>query len=62
MGKQPLMFCVQANKLLLVDLNLLGLFSQSQYRYFPDGVWVRKANGTEAKFYNSRRIDFDLYT
>ena len=29
--------------------------------YFPDGVWVRKANIPDAAFYSSKRIDFDLY-
>ncbi|KAI8492547.1 CD2 antigen cytoplasmic tail-binding protein 2 [Branchiostoma belcheri] len=28
--------------------------------YFPDGVFVRKSGQTE--FYNSKRIDFELYT
>ena len=30
--------------------------------YFPDGVWVRKANVPDAAFYSSKRIDFDLYS
>lgn len=30
--------------------------------YFPDGVWVRKANVPDASFYSSKRIDFDLYS
>ena len=31
--------------------------------YFPDNVFVRKTSaGPDAKFYSSRRIDFDLYT
>jgi CD2 antigen cytoplasmic tail-binding protein 2 len=30
--------------------------------YFPDGVWVRKANVPGASFYSSKRIDFDLYS
>lgn len=29
--------------------------------YFPDGVLVRKV-GAEGQFYNSKRIDFELYT
>ncbi|XP_064460389.1 CD2 antigen cytoplasmic tail-binding protein 2 homolog isoform X2 [Ornithodoros turicata] len=29
--------------------------------YFESGVWVRKAHETDAPFYSSRRIDFDLY-
>ena len=31
-------------------------------RYFQDGVFVRKSNQKDAQFYNSKRIDFDLYT
>ena len=30
--------------------------------FFPDGVWVRKANVPDASFYLSKRIDFDLYS
>ena len=30
--------------------------------FFPDGVWVRKANVADAAFYSSKRIDFDLYS
>jgi hypothetical protein len=30
--------------------------------YFPDGVWVRKTSQSDAPFYSSKRIDFDLYT
>ncbi|XP_013781613.1 CD2 antigen cytoplasmic tail-binding protein 2 homolog [Limulus polyphemus] len=29
--------------------------------YFDDGVWVRRAGEVEAPFYDSRRIDFELY-
>ncbi|XP_063417016.1 CD2 antigen cytoplasmic tail-binding protein 2-like [Mytilus trossulus] len=29
--------------------------------YFPDGVFVRKV-GADGQFYNSKRIDFELYT
>lgn len=33
------------------------------FRYFPDGVWVRKtSSGAAGQFYHSKRIDFDLYT
>ena len=32
------------------------------YRYFSDGVWVRKTDHPDAPFYSSRRIDFELYT
>uniref|UniRef100_A0A1W7RIJ8 CD2 antigen cytoplasmic tail-binding protein 2 n=1 Tax=Agkistrodon contortrix contortrix TaxID=8713 RepID=A0A1W7RIJ8_AGKCO len=47
---------------------LYGPFSSSQMQdwvsqgYFPDGVYCRKADNSEGPFYNSRRIDFDLYT
>uniref|UniRef100_A0A8D0DFG0 CD2 antigen cytoplasmic tail-binding protein 2 n=1 Tax=Salvator merianae TaxID=96440 RepID=A0A8D0DFG0_SALMN len=47
---------------------LYGPFSSSQMQdwvsqgYFPDGVYCRKADNTEGQFYNSKRIDFDLYT
>lgn len=30
--------------------------------YFKDGVWVRRVGQTDAPFYSSKRIDFDLYT
>ncbi|XP_060079259.1 CD2 antigen cytoplasmic tail-binding protein 2-like [Ylistrum balloti] len=48
------------------DAELHGPFTSSQMLqwteedYFPDGVFVRKVNTD--KFYNSRRIDFELYT
>jgi CD2 antigen cytoplasmic tail-binding protein 2 len=29
--------------------------------YFKDGVWARQTGSTDKPFYNSRRIDFDLY-
>ncbi|GAB6030158.1 CD2 antigen cytoplasmic tail-binding protein 2 [Chamberlinius hualienensis] len=29
--------------------------------YFNDGVWVRRADETDAQFYSSKRIDFELY-
>lgn len=30
--------------------------------YFPDGVYCRKLDSAGGQFYNSKRIDFDLYT
>ncbi|XP_069134765.1 CD2 antigen cytoplasmic tail-binding protein 2-like [Argopecten irradians] len=48
------------------DAEMHGPFTSSQMLqwteedYFPDGVYVRKVNTD--KFYNSKRIDFDLYT
>ncbi len=30
--------------------------------YFEDGVYVRQIGKTDSQFYNSKRIDFDLYT
>ncbi|XP_060112818.1 CD2 antigen cytoplasmic tail-binding protein 2 isoform X3 [Heteronotia binoei] len=47
---------------------LYGPFSSSQMQdwvsqgYFPDGVYCRKADNSDGQFYNSKRIDFDLYT
>ncbi|XP_029436309.1 CD2 antigen cytoplasmic tail-binding protein 2 isoform X2 [Rhinatrema bivittatum] len=47
---------------------LYGPFSSSQMQdwvnqgYFPDGVYCRKVENSGGQFYNSRRIDFDLYT
>ncbi|XP_067325933.1 CD2 antigen cytoplasmic tail-binding protein 2 [Anolis sagrei] len=47
---------------------LYGPFSSSQMQdwvsqgYFPDGVYCRKVENSEGQFYNSKRIDFDLYT
>ena len=29
---------------------------------FGDGVWVRKVGEDDGPFYNSKRIDFELYT
>jgi len=29
--------------------------------YFKDGVFVRRCGQNDAKFYSSKRIDFDLY-
>lgn len=33
-----------------------------QQDYFKDGVWVRKVTEGDGPFYNSKRIDFELYT
>ena len=33
-----------------------------QQDYFKDGVWVRKVVEGDGPFYNSKRIDFELYT
>ncbi|KAL8176608.1 UNVERIFIED_CONTAM: hypothetical protein K2H54_036918 [Gekko kuhli] len=47
---------------------LYGPFSSSQMQdwvsqgYFPDGVYCRKMENAGGQFYNSKRIDFDLYT
>lgn len=47
---------------------LYGPFSSSQMQdwvsqgYFPDGVYCRKVDNPGGQFYNSKRIDFDLYT
>lgn len=47
--------------------NIEGPYSSShmvqcvEENKFPDGVFARKA-GSGAEFYNSKRIDFDLYT
>ena len=48
------------------DAEMFGPFGSSQMLewadqgYFGDGVWVRKSNQS-GDFYNSKRIDFDLY-
>lgn len=34
----------------------------NQQGCFGDGVWVRKIDENEGPFYNSKRIDFELYT
>jgi len=31
-------------------------------RFFKDGVWVRRLDKQDSQFYNSKRIDFELYT
>ena len=43
---------------MLIFIYLLDLFG----RYFPEGVYVRKANSGSSQFNSSKRIDFDLYT
>lgn len=50
------------------DAELYGPFSSAQMQtwvsegYFPDGVYCRKLDPPGGQFYNSKRIDFDLYT
>ncbi|XP_038619126.1 CD2 antigen cytoplasmic tail-binding protein 2 [Tachyglossus aculeatus] len=50
------------------DAELYGPFTSAQMQvwveegYFPDGVYCRKLDPPEGQFYNSKRIDFDLYT
>uniref|UniRef100_H3AFW2 CD2 antigen cytoplasmic tail-binding protein 2 n=1 Tax=Latimeria chalumnae TaxID=7897 RepID=H3AFW2_LATCH len=50
------------------DAELYGPFTNSQMQdwvaqgYFQDGIYCRKTGNPNAPFYNSRRIDFDLYT
>ena len=50
-----------------VDAETFGPFDSSQMLdwanqgYFGDGVWVRKSTQS-GNFYNSKRIDFELYT
>lgn len=47
---------------------LYGPFSSQQMQdwvdqgYFKDGVYCRRVNQGGAQFYNSKRLDFDLYT
>ncbi|XP_038060774.1 CD2 antigen cytoplasmic tail-binding protein 2-like [Patiria miniata] len=49
------------------DADKYGPFESSQMQdwvdqdFFADGVWVRKV-GSAGQFYQSKRIDFDLYT
>ncbi|XP_022085727.1 CD2 antigen cytoplasmic tail-binding protein 2-like isoform X2 [Acanthaster planci] len=49
------------------DADKYGPFESEQMQdwvdqnYFSDGVWVRKV-GSGGQFYDSKRIDFDLYT
>ncbi|XP_004773950.1 CD2 antigen cytoplasmic tail-binding protein 2 [Mustela nigripes] len=50
------------------DAELYGPFTSSQMQtwvnggYFADGVYCRKLDPPGGQFYNSKRIDFDLYT
>uniref|UniRef100_A0A8C8RM78 CD2 antigen cytoplasmic tail-binding protein 2 n=1 Tax=Pelusios castaneus TaxID=367368 RepID=A0A8C8RM78_9SAUR len=47
---------------------LYGPFSSTQMQewvnqgYFENGVYCRKADNSQGQFYNSKRVDFDLYT
>ncbi|XP_067421816.1 CD2 antigen cytoplasmic tail-binding protein 2 isoform X2 [Emydura macquarii macquarii] len=47
---------------------LYGPFSSTQMQewvnqgYFESGVYCRKADNSQGQFYNSKRVDFDLYT
>lgn len=34
----------------------------SKAEYFKEGVWVRRTDKQDSQFYNSKRIDFELYT
>lgn len=50
------------------EAELYGPFTSTQMQtwvnegYFPDGVYCRKLDPPGGQFYNSKRIDFDLYT
>lgn len=50
------------------DAETYGPYSSAQMLdwtnqgYFPDGVYVRRAEVEDSKYYTSKRIDFDLYT
>ncbi|XP_008246967.1 CD2 antigen cytoplasmic tail-binding protein 2 [Oryctolagus cuniculus] len=50
------------------EAELYGPFTSAQMQtwvsegYFPDGVYCRKLDPPGGQFYNSKRIDFDLYT
>ncbi|XP_007948423.1 CD2 antigen cytoplasmic tail-binding protein 2 [Orycteropus afer afer] len=50
------------------DAELYGPFTSAQMQtwvnegYFSDGVYCRKLDPPGGQFYNSKRIDFDLYT
>ena len=50
------------------DAELYGPFTSAQMQtwvsegYFPDGVYCRKLDPPGGQFYNSKRIDFELYT
>ncbi|CAH2308263.1 CD2 antigen cytoplasmic tail-binding 2 isoform X1 [Pelobates cultripes] len=49
------------------EAKLYGPFTSSQMQdwvdqgYFVDGVYCRRVNSSGSQFYNSKRIDFDLY-
>ncbi|XP_037014255.1 CD2 antigen cytoplasmic tail-binding protein 2 isoform X2 [Artibeus jamaicensis] len=46
----------------LLQFCLLFLQTWVNEGYFPDGVYCRKLDPPGGQFYNSKRIDFDLYT
>ncbi|XP_036921333.1 CD2 antigen cytoplasmic tail-binding protein 2 isoform X2 [Sturnira hondurensis] len=46
----------------LLQFYLLFLQTWVNEGYFPDGVYCRKLDPPGGQFYNSKRIDFDLYT
>uniref|UniRef100_F1RG67 CD2 cytoplasmic tail binding protein 2 n=1 Tax=Sus scrofa TaxID=9823 RepID=F1RG67_PIG len=48
--------------LVLPQLCPLSLQTWVNEGYFPDGVYCRKLDPPGGQFYNSKRIDFDLYT
>ncbi|XP_075439008.1 CD2 antigen cytoplasmic tail-binding protein 2 [Ascaphus truei] len=58
---------VRDNWLENIDWPLYGPFTSCQMQdwvdqgYFPEGVYCRRTDNTGAQFYNSLRIDFDLY-
>lgn len=47
---------------MLPQLRPLFLQTWVSEGYFPDGVYCRKLDPPGGQFYNSKRIDFDLYT
>lgn len=47
---------------ILPQFCLLSLQTWVSEGYFPDGVYCRKLDPPGGQFYNSKRIDFDLYT
>ncbi|XP_065887163.1 CD2 antigen cytoplasmic tail-binding protein 2-like [Dysidea avara] len=50
------------------DAETFGPYSSDQMdewnkaEFFKDGVWVRRLDKQDSQFYNSKRIDFELYT
>ena len=38
------------------------MLAWSRAGYFGDGVLVRRVDKTDGMFYNSKRVDFDIYT